>query len=52
MASPGLRAVRLIPIGSTVDSHWAIMATHTVGKPKPFLCDFYPTGNLVQSGWT
>ena len=26
---------------------WAIMATHTVDKPKPGLCAIYPTTNLV-----
>ena len=48
MALSGLRAVRLIPSGSTVDSLLAIMATHTVGKPKPGLCAIYPTTNLVH----
>ena len=37
VALPGLRAVRLIPIGSTVESLLGIMATLTVGKPKPGL---------------
>ena len=44
----GLRAVRLIPAGSTVDSLLGIMATHTVGKPKPGLCAIYPTTGLVH----
>ena len=48
VALPGLRAVRLIPTGSTVDSLLAIMATHTVGKPKHGLCAIYPTTNLVH----
>ena len=48
VALPGLRAVRLIPTGSTVDSLLAIMATHTVGKLKPGLCAIYPTINLVH----
>ena len=46
-ALPGLRAVRLIPAGSTVDSLLGIMATHIVGKPKPGLCAIYPTTGLV-----
>ena len=46
MALPGLRAVWLIPAGSTVDSLLALMATHTVGKPKPGLCAIYPTTGL------
>ena len=37
VALPGLRAVRLIPAGSTVDSLLGIMATHAVGKAKPGL---------------
>ena len=48
VALPGLRAIRLIPTGSTVDSILAIIATHTVGKPKPGLCAIYPTTNLVH----
>ena len=48
MALPGLRAVRLIPAGSTVDSLLGIMATHTVGKPKPGLYAIYPTTGLVH----
>ena len=48
MALPGLRAVQLIPAGSTVDSLLGIMATHTVGKPKPGLCAIYPTTGLVH----
>ena len=48
MALPGLRAVRLIPTGSTVDSFLGIMAMHTVGKPKPGLCAIYPTTGLVH----
>ena len=48
VALPGLRAVRLIPAGSTVDSLLGIMATHTVGKPKPGLCAIYPTTGLVH----
>ena len=48
VAFPALRAVRLIPTNSTVDSILAIMATHTVGKPQPGLCAIYPTSNLVH----
>ena len=48
VALPGLRAVRLIPAGSTVDSLLGIMAKHTVGKPKPGLCAIYPTSGLVH----
>ena len=47
-ALPRLRAVRLIPTGSTVDSLLAIMATHTMGKPKPGLYAIYPTTNFVH----
>ena len=46
-ALPGLRAVRLIPAGSAVDSLLGIMATHTVGKAKPGLCAIRPTTGLV-----
>ena len=49
MALPGLRAVGLIPAGSTVDSILGIMATHTVGKPKPGLCAIYPTTALAHT---
>ena len=45
---PGLRAVRLIPARDSVESLLAIMATHTVGKPKPGLCAIYPTTGLVR----
>ena len=45
---PGLRAVRLIPAGSTVDGLLGIMATHPVGKPKPGLCAIYPTAGLFH----
>ena len=45
---PGLRAVRLIPASDTVESLLGIMATHTVGKPKPGLCAIYPTTGLVH----
>ena len=48
MALPGLRAVRLLPAGSTVHSLLGIMATHTVGKPKPGLCAIYPSTGLVH----
>ena len=48
VALPGLRAIRLIPAGSTMDSLLGIMATHTVGKPKPGLCAIYPTSDLVH----
>ena len=48
MALPGLRGVRLIPTGSTVDSLLGIMATYTVGKPKPGLRAIYPTTSLVH----
>ena len=48
VALPGSWAVRLIPAGSTVDSLLGIMATHTVGKPKPGLCAIYPTTGLVH----
>ena len=48
VALPGLRAVRLIPAGSTVDSLLGIMATHTVGKPKPGFCAIYSTTGLSQ----
>ena len=41
-----LWAVRLIPAGSNVDSLLGIMATHTMGKPKPGLCAIYPTTGL------
>ena len=48
MALPGLRAVRLIPARDSVESLLGIMATHTVGKPKPGLCAIYPTIGLVH----
>ena len=48
VALPGLRAVRLIPARDTVESLLGIMATHTVGKPKPGLCAIYPTTGLVH----
>ena len=48
MTLPALRAVRLIPADSTVDSLLGILATHSVGKPKPWLCAIYPTTGLVQ----
>ena len=48
VALPGLRAVRLLPAGSTVDSLLGIMATHTLGKPKPGLRAIYPTTGLVH----
>ena len=48
VALPGLRAARLIPAGSTVDSLFRIMATHTVGKPKPGLCAICPTTGLIH----
>ena len=48
VALPGLRAVRLIPTGSTVDNLLGIMATHTVGKPTPGLCYIYSTTGLVH----
>ena len=48
VALPGLRAVRLILAGSTVDSLLGIMATHTVGKLKPGLFAIYPTTGLVR----
>ena len=48
VALPGLRAVRLIPTRDTVESLLGIMATHTVGKPKPGLCAIYPTTSLVH----
>ena len=47
MDSPGLPAVRVIPAGSTVDSLFGIMATHTAGKPKLRLSAIYPTTGLV-----
>ena len=48
VALPGLRAVRLIPARDTVESLLGIMATHTVGKPKPGLCAIYSTTGLVH----
>ena len=42
LALPGLRAVRLIPTGLTLESLLAIMAMRTAGKPKPGLCAIYP----------
>ena len=48
VALPGLRAIRLIRAGSTVDSLLGIMATHTVGEPKPGLRAIYPTTGLVH----
>ena len=48
VALPGLRAVWLIPAGSTVDSLLGIMSMHTVGKPKPGLCAIYPATGLVH----
>ena len=48
VALPGLRAVRLISARDTVKSLLGIMATHTVGKPKPGLCAIYPTTGLVH----
>ena len=45
---PGLQAVRLIPTRDTVESLLRIMATHTVGKPKPGLRAIYPTTGLVH----
>ena len=48
MALPGLWAVRLLHVGPIVDSLSKIMATHTVGKPKPGLCAIYPTTGLVH----
>ena len=44
----GLRSVRLIPTGSTVDSLSVITATHTLGKPKPGPCAIYPTTGLIH----
>ena len=48
VALPGLRAVRLIAARDTVESLLGIMATHTVGKPKPGLSAIYPTTGLVH----
>ena len=48
VALPGLRAVRLIPARDSVESLLGMMATHTVGKPKPGLCAIYPTTGLVH----
>ena len=48
VALPRLRAVRLIPARDSVESLLGIMATHTVGKPKPGLCAIYPTTGLVH----
>ena len=48
VALPGLRVVRLIPARDTVESLLGIMATHTLGKPKPVLCAIYPTTGLVH----
>ena len=48
VALPGLWAVRLVPARDTVESLLGIMATHTVGKPKPGLCAIYPTTGLVH----
>ena len=48
VAFPGLRAVQLISARDTVDSLLGMMATHTVGKPKPGLCAIYPTTGLVH----
>ena len=48
VALPGLRAVWLIPAGSSVDSLLGIMVTHTMGKHKPGLCAIYPTTCLVH----
>ena len=48
VALPGLRAVRLIPACDTAESLLGIVATHTVGKPKPALCAIYPTTGLVH----
>ena len=48
VALAGLRAVQLIPTRSTAESLLGIMATHTVGKPKPGLCAIYPTIGLVH----
>ena len=42
VALPGLRAVRLIPTRDTAESLLGIMATHTVGKPKPGLVPSTP----------
>ena len=48
VARPGLRAVRLIPARDSVGNLLEIMATHTVGKPKPGLCPLYPTTGRVH----
>ena len=48
VALPGLRAVRLVPAGSTVDNLSEIITTHTVGKPRPGLCAMYPTTGLIH----